>query len=236
MTLSPSKLTSVVLGPTAQHTATVIFLHGYGDTGAGWAPFGEQWSKQLPHVKFIFPTAPAIPITIQGGKLIPAWFDVIVATASGRKQDEAGLIRSQQSLMQLIRDEIAQTNIPADRIIVGGFSQGCVTAVLAALTFEHRLAGIVALSGYMPLHEKVMTMVKDANRNTPIFWGHGDSDKTVQYDIGEQSVAFLQMYNYKVEFHTYAGMGHSACTQEISDMVKFFLKIFEEVSPLMAKA
>ncbi|KAI1319429.1 hypothetical protein EDD11_004006 [Mortierella claussenii] len=231
-----SKLTAVVQDATAKHTATVIFLHGFGDSGAGWSPVGEQLSAQLPHVKFIFPNAPALPITVNGGMLTPAWYDILSISSINHQQDEQGLIRSRQQIMQLARDEIEQNDIPANRIVIGGFSQGCVLSLLIALTSEYRFAGIVSLSGYLPLHTKIMTMAADANRKTPIFWGHGDMDQMVKYEFGEQSVELLRKHKYNVDFHTYSGMGHSACLEEIRDLLKFLKTTIPEEQPVMARA
>ncbi|KAF9132866.1 hypothetical protein BGW39_011159 [Mortierella sp. 14UC] len=231
-----TKLTAVVRNATAKHTATVIFMHGFGDSGAGWAPVGEQLGKYAPHVKFIFPNAPALPITANGGMLTPAWYDIKSLSAIERTEDEEGLLRSRQQVMELIREEVDRNNIPADRIVLGGFSQGCVLSLFTALTSEYRFAGVTALSGYLPLHTKIMAMVSDANRKTPIFWGHGDSDQVVKYKYGEQSVGFLKENKYSIRFHTYPRMGHSACPQELRDLLSFFQEVIPEELPVKAKA
>ncbi|KAG0220346.1 hypothetical protein BGX33_000021 [Mortierella sp. NVP41] len=230
------RLTTVVHDATAKHTATVIFMHGFGDSGAGWAPVGEQLSTYVPHVKFIFPNAPALPITANGGMLTPAWYDIKAIASIQHEQDEQGLLRSRQQVMQLIREEVDKNNIPANRIVLGGFSQGSVLSLFAALTSEYKFGGVTALSGYVPLHTKIMTMVSEANRKTPIFWGHGDADQVVKYKYGEQSVEFLKEHKYPVRFHTYPRMGHSACPQELRDLLSFFKEVIPEELPVMAKA
>jgi len=126
--------------------------------------------------------------------------------------------------MQIVRDEVEQSNIPANRIVIGGFSQGCVMGLLTALTSEYKFAGIVSLSGYMPLHTKIMNMVSDANRKTPIFWGHGDADQVVCYAYGEQSVELLKKNKFDVRFNTYRDMDHGTCQQEIQDLLRFLLE------------
>ncbi|KAF9583182.1 hypothetical protein BGW38_010078 [Lunasporangiospora selenospora] len=224
-------LTTIIQEPTAKHTATVIILHGFGDSGAGWAPVGEQLGALLPHVKFIFPNAHALPITFSGGMLTPAWFDFRAISPSELEPDESGMFRARQQVMDIIHNEIEEHGIPSTRIIIGGFSQGCVLALLVGLTAEDRMAGIVALSGYIPLHEKIMTIVKDANRDTPIFWGHGDADPVVPYKYGELSVELLKKNNYNVKFYTYARMGHSASMQELRDLLEFLKGTVPENAP-----
>ncbi|KAF8928508.1 hypothetical protein BGZ58_009605, partial [Dissophora ornata] len=190
----------------------------------------------LPHVKFIFPNAPALPITANGGMPTPAWYDILSISSITHEQDEQGLLRSRQQVMQLVSVEVEQHNIPANRIVIGGFSQGCVLGLLVGLMSEHRFAGIVSLSGYLPLHTKIMDMVADANRKTPIFWGHGTADQVVKYEYGERSVEFLQKNKYQVDFHSYPRMGHSACPEEIRDLLAYFKETLPEDLPVLAKA
>ncbi|KAF9961310.1 hypothetical protein BGZ72_004231 [Mortierella alpina] len=231
----PAKLTAIVHDATAKHTATVIFLHGFGDSGAGWAPVGEQLGLHLPHVKFIFPNAPAIPITVNEGMLTPAWYNILSMSTISREQDEQGLLRSQQQVMQIIHEEVEKNRIPANRIVIGGFSQGCVLGLLTALTSELKFAGVVSLSGYMPLHTKIMNIVTEANRKTPIFFGHGSADQVVKYEYGQQTVEFLQKHGYNVKLHTYPRMGHSVCPEELGDLLGFLKETVPEAVPLMAK-
>ncbi|KAF9954616.1 hypothetical protein BGZ65_003915 [Modicella reniformis] len=235
------KLTAIVQEAAAKHTATVIILHGFGDSGAGWqvspsAPVGEQPRTSLPHVKFVFPNASARPITSMGGMLVPAWYDIPPMVGERRQQDEQGLLLAGHQVMQLVREEVDQHGIHANRIVIGGFSQGCALGLFTGLTSEYKLAGIVALSGYLPIDNKIMTMVADANRKTPIFWGHGDDDQVVKYEHGEQSVKFLQEQKYPVEFHTYPRMAHSACLQEIKDIQSFLNKTLPKEMPILAKS
>ncbi|KAF9575563.1 hypothetical protein EC968_002499 [Mortierella alpina] len=232
---APAKLTAVVQDATTKHTATVVFLHGFGDSGAGWAPVGEQLGPYLPHVKFIFPNAPAIPIAVNGGMLTPAWYNILSMSTINREQDERGLLSSQQQVMQTIREEVEKNKIPANRIVIGGFSQGCALALLTALTSELKFAGVIALSGYMPLHSKIMSMAANANKKTPIFFGHGDADQVVKYEYGQQTSEFLQTHGYNVQFHTYPRMDHSVCPEELRDMLNFLKETIPEAAPLMAK-
>ncbi|KAF9426774.1 hypothetical protein BGZ94_006024 [Podila epigama] len=216
------KLTSVIHKATEKHTATVIFMHGLGDSGAGWAPIGEQLGHYAPHIKFVFPNAPSIPVTVNGGMLCPAWYNIRTMGAINQEQDEKGMLQSRQQVLDIIKEEIDVHGVPANRIVLGGFSQGCVVALLTALTSEYRFAGLVALSGYMPLHTKIMSMSSEVSRKIPIFWGHGDSDQVVKYDYGRQSVELLEKNKYKVTFKTYPRMAHSACPDELRDLLEFF--------------
>jgi lysophospholipase-2 len=134
--------------------------------------------------------------------------------------------------MQIIRQEVEENNIPANRIVIGGFSQGCVMGLLTGLTAEYKFAGIVSLSGYMPLHTKIMNMASDANRKTPIFWGHGDADQVVRYDYGLQSVELLKKNKFDVRFNTYRNLGHGSSPQEIRDLLSFL----KETIPAEPKA
>ena len=129
--------------------------------------------------------------------------------------------------MEIIKDEV-NGGIPANRIVVGGFSQGCVMGLLTALTAEYKFAGVVALSGYLPLHNKLMSMVSDANRKTPIFWGHGDVDQVVRYSYGQQSVEILQKNKFNVKFNTYRHLGHGSSPQEIRDLLVFLQQALPE--------
>ncbi|GJJ79109.1 phospholipase/carboxylesterase [Entomortierella parvispora] len=234
--ISNAKFTSVVLDATTKHTATVIFLHGFGDSGAGWAPVGEQFSRYLPHVKFVFPNAPPLAITAHGGTLTPAWFDLYTPEIAYKMVfDEKRMLLSRQKVMDIINEEIEQNKIPADRIVIGGFSQGCVLGLLIGLTSEQKLAGIIGLSGHIPLPEKIMDLATEANRKTPIFYGHGDSDLVVKYEHGKQSVQLLKDNKYNVQFQTYPHLDHSANDQELRDILAFLLEVIPKVTPGMAK-
>ncbi|KAF9905165.1 hypothetical protein BX616_001091 [Lobosporangium transversale] len=239
MASSLQKLTSVIHKASAKHTATVIFFHGLGDSGEGWAPVGEQLGEHLPHVKFIFPNAPSMPVTLNYGMKMPSWYDIKSLANVDQEQDEEGMFKSRQQAMEIIREEVEQNGIPANRIVIGGFSQGCVMGLLLGLTSEYKFAGIVSLSGYMPLHGKIMNMASDANRKTPIFWGHGDQDPVVRYEYGQQSVELLKKHKFNVRFNTYRNMGHSSCPQELRDLLSFFKETIPETTnsePVSAKA
>ncbi|KAL2269471.1 hypothetical protein VTJ83DRAFT_1655 [Remersonia thermophila] len=216
---------------TARHTATVIFIHGLGDTGHGWASAVENWRRRqrLDEVKFILPHAPSIPITCNGGFRMPGWYDIHTidgnAESLRKHEDEPGIRASQAYFHDLIQKEM-DAGIPADRIVIGGFSQGGAMSLFAGLTAKAKLAGIVALSSYLLLSLKFADIVAEAgnvNKDTPIFMAHGDQDRVVHTELGRKSHQLLKDLGYKAELKIYQGMQHSACLEELDD-IEAFLK------------
>lgn len=220
----------LVFPASARHTATVIFIHGLGDSGHGWAPAVENWRRRqrLDEVKFILPHAPAIPITCNFGMKMPGWFDIHTidgnAEALRRNEDEVGVLRSQEYFHGLIQQEI-DAGIPADRIVLGGFSQGGAMSIFSGLTAKYKLAGIVALSSWLLLSQKFAEIAPkpEFNKETPVFMGHGDSDQIVNTVLGKKSYDLLKDLGYNVSWHVYPDMAHSACPEELDD-VEAFLK------------
>ncbi|KAL7748526.1 hypothetical protein RI367_005936 [Sorochytrium milnesiophthora] len=173
----------------------------------------------LPHVRFIFPHAPAQPVTINNGFRMPAWYDIRSLGQTGN-DDEKGAMLSLKSVNELIEQEVS-SGIPSDRIIVGGFSQGAAMSLLTLLCSTHRLAGVVALSGYLLLSDKAHNIRHTANQNTPVFMGHGTADDVVRFEWGQRSYALLQSLNYNVMFRAYPNLAHSASPQEVDDLTAF---------------
>ncbi|KAI1080559.1 Phospholipase/carboxylesterase [Whalleya microplaca] len=214
----------------AKHTATVIFVHGLGDTGYGWAAAVENWRRRqkLDEVKFILPHAPRIPVTCADGMPMPGWYDILALTGKTEdiraQQDEAGILVSREYVNGLIQAEI-DSGIPANRIVVGGFSQGGALSLFAGLTAKVKLAGIVGLSSYLPLDSKFANFVResDLNHDTPILMCHGDSDQVVPVNFGKLSFEMLKSQGFKATMKLYPGMGHSACLEEL-DEVEAFLR------------
>ncbi|KAL2263631.1 hypothetical protein VTK26DRAFT_5894 [Humicola hyalothermophila] len=213
---------------TAKHTATVIFIHGLGDTGHGWAGAVENWRRRqrLDEVKFILPHAPSIPITCNWGMRMPGWYDIHTidgnAESLRKNEDEAGIMQSQAYLHDLIQKEI-DAGIPSDRIAIGGFSQGGAMSIFSGLTAKVKLAGIVALSSYLLLSHKFAELVPkpESNKETPIFMAHGDVDQVVNTELGKKSYELLKEMGYNAEFRIYKDMGHSACLEELDDVEAF---------------
>jgi len=228
-----SSLTKIVQNARNKHTATVFFLHGLGDSGEGWAPATEQMGQTLEHVKFILPNAPIRPVTVNGGFKMPAWYDIYALANTedvlNQRLDDEGVLLSVASVNRLIRDEI-DAGIPSNRIAIGGFSQGAAMGITIGLLSEYPFAGIIGLSGYIPLKEKTFTMATDANKNTPIFLGHGDCDMLLPYQIGKLSHDLIKSRGYPVTFKTYNGMGHQSEPREIQDVISFLQEVIPENS------
>lgn len=200
---------------TTKHTATMVMLHGLGDTGYGWVDIAEQFAPALPHVRFIFPNAPLRPISLNRGMEMPGWYDIASLEDINQKEDADGLMESKRYVEMLIQQQV-DAGIPSERIVVGGFSQGGATALLM-LRSEMKLAGILALSGYLPLRN-LPGAIGEANKVTPVLMCHGDSDMVVAYHFGLEASKLLKDQGMKVDFKTYPGMGHSACPEELKDM------------------
>jgi len=206
-----------------QPTAAVIWLHGLGADGndfAGLVP--ELDLSGCPPIRFIFPHAPSLPVTLNGGYVMPAWYD-IRGTDLLSRQDDRGIRTSEKAICALIEHEIAR-GIPAERIVLAGFSQGCAMALHTALRFAHRLAGIMALSGYLPLADSFAAERASANAHTPIFMAHGSQDPVVIPARGEATRDLLSSLGYPVQWHSYP-MPHSVHPHEISDIAVFLTQV-----------
>jgi len=211
---------SVVVKATAKHTASLIFLHGLGDTGHGWSASFEE--IKMAHVKSICPNAPVSPVTLNGGFRMPSWFDIKSLTFQG-EQDETGIKDAAANIRSIIEDEI-KTGIPSDRIVLGGFSQGGALALYTALTMEKPLAGILALSSWLPLHKSFPEAIK-GNKDTKILQCHGDIDPVVNFTLGQMTADVLSSFCSNLEFKTYQGLGHSSSPQEMNDVKEWLKKV-----------
>jgi phospholipase/carboxylesterase len=203
--------------------AAVIWLHGLGADGndfAGLVP--ELDLTGCPAIRFIFPHAPAIPITVNGGYVMPAWYDIFGADLVSR-QDTVGIRASAQAVAALIEREMAR-GIPAHRIVLAGFSQGCAMALHTGLRFPQTLAGILALSGYLPLADHFATERAAANARTPIFMAHGNQDLVVIPARGEASRDLLVKMGNPVQWHSYP-MAHSLHSREVADISVFLRQV-----------
>ncbi|KAI5809881.1 Phospholipase/carboxylesterase/thioesterase [Peziza echinospora] len=212
---------AIVVPAATTHTATFIFLHGLGDTGAGWSSISENFRlrRKFDEVAFIFPHAPTIPITCNGGMRMPGWYDITDFPNLSSSDDEAGMLRSISAINAIIGEQVDK-GIPPERIIVGGFSQGCAIALLTGLTSERPLGGIVALSGYLAFRDKIAQMRTEVSKKIPIFMAHGKRDPVVKFAWGEESKNMLvdKLGQQKVTWKTYANLEHSANLQEMNDM------------------
>jgi phospholipase/carboxylesterase len=204
-------------------TATILILHGLGADGNDFLPVAQELQlDQVGPVRFLFPHAPVMPVTINNGYRMRAWYDIMSFDA-GAPQDEAGLRRSQALVEALIARE-RERGIAADRIVLAGFSQGCAMALLTGLRHPERLAAIVGLSGYLPIAEQTPAERSPANQDTPIFLAHGTQDEVVVLDRAEASRDALQALGYQVEWHEYL-MGHSVHPLEIQALSAFLVRV-----------
>lgn len=203
--------------------ATVLILHGLGADGRDFVPVAEQFDlSSVGDIRYVFPSAPVMPVTINGGYQMPAWYDILGADLTQR-QDEAGLRTSQMAIDALIEREKTR-GIPAERIVVAGFSQGCAMALMTGLRHRERLAGIIAMSGYLPLADQTAAECSAANQDVPIFMAHGSRDPVVVMPRATASRDYLLSLGYPVEWHEYA-MEHSVCQEEIVDMQAWLQKV-----------
>jgi phospholipase/carboxylesterase len=209
---------------TAPHpTAAVIVMHGLGADGNDFVPIANELDlSPVGPVRFVFPNAPVIPVTVNGGYQMPAWYDIAAADL-GMREDEAGLRRSQAAIEALIANEKAR-GIAPDRIVVAGFSQGCAMALMTGLRHTERLAGIVGLSGYLPIAATTAAERHAANHETPVFLAHGRQDPVVPLARALQSREALTALGHTVEWHEYP-MAHSVCMEEIADLNRFLLRV-----------
>lgn len=197
------------------HTA-VIWLHGLGADGNDFVPIVPELGLDDSHgVKFLFPNAPHQPVTLNGGMRMPAWYD-IKGTDIADKQDREGIQASAEQIESLIAQQVAD-GIPASRIILAGFSQGGAVALHTALRHSEPLAGLMALSTYLPLHDSLAEEASPANRQIPIFMAHGTQDPMVPIDLGKTSRAHLEKAGYSVDWHEYP-MAHEVCLPEVGDI------------------
>ena len=203
--------------------SAIIVLHGLGADGNDFVPIAQELDlRAIGPVRFVFPHAPVRPVTLNGGMAMRAWYDIL-GTDLVRREDETGLRASMAEVQSLIDREVAR-GIPSERIVLMGFSQGCAMTLLTGLRSPQRLAGLVGLSGYLPLAQTTATERSDANRLVPIFLAHGRQDPMVQLARGTASRDALQALGYQIEWHDYA-MPHSVCAEEITDLNRWLLKV-----------
>jgi phospholipase/carboxylesterase len=204
-------------------TAAVIWLHGLGASGDDFAAIVPELDLSgCAPIRFVFPHAPVMPVTINNGFEMPAWYDIF-APDLVRREDAEGIARSELAIEALIAHEVAR-GIPANRIVLAGFSQGCAMTLHTGLRHPQRLAGLMALSGYLPLAGSLAAERHAANADTPIFMAHGTADPVVVLPRAEESRAALEALGYAVQWHTYP-MPHSVHPREIADISAFLRQV-----------
>ena len=200
--------------------ASLIWLHGLGADGYDFAPIVSQLQLPMP-IRFIFPHAPARPVTVNGGYSMPAWYDIVSTDIAG-VQDEAGIRASQRTIAELIANERAR-GISSERLLLAGFSQGGAMALYAGVRQDEPLAGLLALSAYLPLHEKLLRERAPANLHTPIFMAHGLFDQVIPPAAASASAAWLVKHGHDVDLREYP-MAHSVCEDEVADIRAFIIQ------------
>lgn len=205
-------------------THSIIWLHGLGADGHDFEPIVAEL-KLSQKVRFIFPHAPVMPVTINNGMSMPAWYDII-APQIDQRQDEAGIRKSAKAIIDLIEREI-QRGIDSRHIILAGFSQGGAIALHTGLRYEKPLAGIMGLSTYLPLADNIEAESHASNKNTAIFLAHGKHDPIVPPQLAVATNANLAKLGYETELKQYE-MEHSVCPEEIDDISNWINACFEQ--------
>ena len=202
-------------------TAAVIWLHGLGADGNDFVPIVPELDLSDMAIRFVFPHAPRQAVTINNGMVMRAWYDI--TDAAIRREDESGVRASQQRIDDLIARE-QKRGIPASQVVLAGFSQGGAIALHTGLRCASKLAGVMALSCYLPLADKLGAEASEANRHVSIFMGHGLSDPIVAHNRAVESREILRKSGYRIEWHDYR-MPHSVCGEEVADISAWLRKV-----------
>ncbi|XP_034269332.1 acyl-protein thioesterase 2 isoform X2 [Pantherophis guttatus] len=219
---------AVTVSGTERETAAVIFLHGLGDTGHSWAD--ALSSIRLPYVKYICPHAPRIPVTLNMKMVMPSWFD-LMGLSPDAPEDENGIKKAAENIKAVIDHEV-KNGIPANRIILGGFSQGGALSLYTALTCSHQLAGIVALSCWLPLHRTFPQAASNGvNKDIAILQCHGEMDPMIPVRFGALTAEKLKgvVNPSRIQFRTYPRMMHNSCPQEMMAVKDFIEKVLPRI-------
>ncbi|MCF6289087.1 MAG: alpha/beta hydrolase [Proteobacteria bacterium] len=193
----------------------IIWLHGLGADGNDFTSIVPEFSIVDLPIKFVFPHAPKIAVTINGGMTMRAWYDIL-AMDIDRHIDKNGIKTSVKLIHELIDQQIA-LGFTHNQIVLAGFSQGSAMSIQVSTQYQHKLAGLIALSGYLPIPEEIATNSNNININIPIFMGHGVQDPVVPYDLGKSSRDKLIKAGYTVDWHEYP-MQHGVSVEEIRDI------------------
>lgn len=203
-------------------SAAVIWLHGLGADGNDFAPIVGELDLPPTAIRFVFPHAPAMPVTINGGYVMPAWYDILGADLN-RREDESGVRASQQAVEALVARE-GERGIAPNRIVLAGFSQGGAIALQTALRQSRALAGVMALSTYVPLAATLPTERNAASNAVPILMAHGTHDPVIPLAMAKRSRDLLRSLGYDVQWHEYP-MEHSVCPEEIAAIGAFLRRV-----------
>jgi phospholipase/carboxylesterase len=217
---------TIEVHPAGDAVASVIVLHGLGADGTDFLPFADQIDlRAIGPVRWLLPRATERPVTVNNGYRMRAWYDIYEfgAQAKNLREDDAGLRESFAAVQALIDREVAR-GVPANKIVLGGFSQGCAVTLGAGLRYGRRLAGLVAMSGYLPIASTTAAERKEANALTPIFMAHGKRDAVIDIARATSSRDALKQLGYSIEWHEYP-MEHSVSAEEVADLQRFLLRV-----------
>jgi len=218
--LNEKPLETIEIETAPNPAASIIWMHGLGADGKDFAPLADE--IELPvAVRYIFPHAPMMPVSINGGYVMRAWYDI--SDAALRREDEAGVRASQKSVETLLAREKSR-GIAANRMVLAGFSQGGAIALHTGLRQSERLAGVMALSTYVPLADKLAAEANPANRELQVFMAHGTADPMIPFARARASSELLLQQGYALEWHEYP-MQHAVCPQEIADIGAWLARV-----------
>ena len=213
----------VVVETGPNPTACVIWLHGLGADGYDFVPIVKELEQMgLPSTRFVFPHAPKIPVSINGGYVMRAWYDIKNVDLQ-RQEDEGGIRQSQATIEQLIEDQIA-LGFTADKIVLAGFSQGGAIAYQTGFRSKHTVAGIVTLSTYLPCETSLDSEFNPDNMGIPVLAAHGSQDNIVLIERGEKAVEILRNKGVQVKWFSYP-MAHSVCGEEVVEIAGFLKEV-----------
>lgn len=217
-------LETIEINPAAPPVASLIVLHGLGADGTDFLPMCDELDLgAVGPVRFVLPRAPQRPVSVNNGQRMRAWYDIL-GTDLQRREDEAGLRASVVQVHALLDQEVAR-GIPAHRIVLAGFSQGCALTLLSGLRYPQRLAGLAGMSGYLPLAASTAVERHAAGQGLPIFLGHGRQDGMVPMARGAAARDALAALGYDVAWHDYP-MAHSVCMEEVSELNRWLLNVW----------
>jgi phospholipase/carboxylesterase len=199
----------------------IIWMHGLGADGNDFAPVVPQFNMPELPIKFVFPHAPKIPVTINGGMVMRAWYDILTLDINSRA-DVAGVMASEKLIHELIQEQI-DAGFNYSQIVLAGFSQGGAMSLHVSTRLKHKIAGIIALSSYLPLPQLLIDKPNASNKDTPIFMGHGTQDPVVPYTLGEASRDALLKAGYRIDWHNYP-LQHGVSMDELQDIKQWLQK------------
>ena len=218
-------LEKIIINPSSDATSCVIWLHGLGDSGAGFSPVVPVLNLPKDHqIRFIFPHAPEQAVTINQGAVMRSWYDIKSMDLHNRA-DLNGVMASEKRLHALIQEQI-DSGIPADKIVLAGFSQGGVISLFSGLRYPQKLAGILAMSCYLPNPDALPTDLSPANQKTPILQHHGEQDEVVPISAGSMANSLLMGAGYQPQWQSYA-MPHSVVAEQLADISTWLQKVLK---------